>query len=56
MGKYSTNRYANYYMPTDVKDTSLLRQINRLKNDPIRYYEGENEKVSLQPIKAVRLG
>jgi hypothetical protein len=47
------NRYYDLY--TD-KNTSFERQIMRLEHDPIRYYEGTNENVSIKTIKAVRLG
>jgi hypothetical protein len=47
------NRYYDLY--TD-KNTIFERQIQRLQNDPIRYYDGANEKVSNISIKGVRLG
>jgi hypothetical protein len=49
-------RLNRYYVPYSENNTSLERQITRLKHDPIRYCDGENERVALQPIKAVRLG
>lgn len=51
--KSRLNRYYDLY--TD-KNTSFERQIARLTHDPIRYCDGENERVALRPIKAVRLG
>jgi hypothetical protein len=50
------SRLNGYYVPYSENNTSLERQIMRLEHDPIRYYEGTNEKVSIRPIKAVRLG
>jgi hypothetical protein len=47
------NRYYDLY--TD-KNTIFERQIQRLLNDPIRYYDGANENVSKITIKGVRLG
>jgi hypothetical protein len=46
------NRYYDLYSD---KYSSFERQIMRLEHDPIRYYDGENEKVSIRPIKAGRL-
>jgi hypothetical protein len=51
--KSRLNRYYDLY--TD-KNTIFERQIQRLQHDPIRYYDGSNEKVSNISIKAVRLG
>jgi hypothetical protein len=51
--KSRLNRYYDLY--TD-KNTKFERQIQRLQNDPIRYYDGANEKVSDISIKGVRLG
>jgi hypothetical protein len=51
--KSRLNRYYDLYAD---KNTIFERQIMRLNQDPIRYYEGTNEKVSIRPIKAVRLG
>jgi hypothetical protein len=51
--KARLNRYYDLY--TD-KNTIFERQIQRLQNDPIRYYDGANEKVSNISIKGVRLG
>jgi hypothetical protein len=51
--KQSINRYYDLY--TD-KNTIFERQIQRLLNDPISYYDGANEKVSNISIKGVRLG
>lgn len=50
------SRLNRYYDPYTENNTPFERQIQRLKHDPIRYYDGANEKVSLRPIKAVRLG
>lgn len=44
-----------YYAPTTRNNTLIERQIKRLKHDPIRYYEGANEKVSNISVKGVRL-
>jgi hypothetical protein len=49
-------RLNRYYVPYSENNTSFERQITRLKHDPIRLYDGENERVALRPIKAVRLG
>lgn len=49
-------RLNRYYVPYPENNTSFERQIARLKHDPIRYCDGENERVELRPIKAVRLG
>jgi hypothetical protein len=49
-------RLNRYYVPYSENNTSLERQIQRLQNDPIRYYDGANEKVSNISIKGVRLG
>jgi hypothetical protein len=51
--KHRLNRY--YYLNYEF-NTLFERQIQRLQNDPIRYYDGANEKVSNIPIKGVRLG
>jgi hypothetical protein len=51
--KQRLNRYYDLYSD---KYSGFERQIMRLEHDPIRYYEGTNEKVSIRPIKAVRLG
>jgi hypothetical protein len=51
--KSRLNRYYDLY--TD-KNTIFERQIQRLQNDPIRYYDGANDKVSNISIKGVRLG
>jgi hypothetical protein len=53
LSKSRLNRYYDLY--TD-KNTIFERQIQRLQNDPIRYYDGANEKVSNISIKGVRLG
>jgi hypothetical protein len=50
--KSRLNRYYDLYSD---KYSSFERQIMRLEHDPIRYYDGENEKVSIRPIKAGRL-
>jgi hypothetical protein len=50
------SRHNRYYDLYSDKYSSFERQIMRLEHDPIRYYEGTNEKVSIRPIKAVRLG
>jgi hypothetical protein len=51
--KSRLNRYYDLYAD---KNTIFERQIQRLQNDPIRYYDGSNEKVSNISIKGVRLG
>jgi hypothetical protein len=51
--KHRLNRY--YYLNLEF-NTLFERQIQRLQNDPIRYYDGANEKVSNISIKGVRLG
>jgi hypothetical protein len=53
LGKYSTNPYKLYYASIDLKNTSFERQINRLQHDPIRFYDGNNEEISIKTIKAV---
>jgi hypothetical protein len=50
------SRLNRYYDLCLKNNTSLERQIARLTHDPIRYCDGENERVALRPIKAVRLG
>jgi hypothetical protein len=49
-------RLNRYYVPYSDKNTIFERQIQRLQNDPIRYYDGANENVSNISIKGVRLG
>jgi hypothetical protein len=51
--KQPINRYYDLYAD---KNTIFERQIMRLNQDPIRYYDGANEKVSNISIKGVRLG
>jgi hypothetical protein len=51
--KHRLNRY--YYLNYNF-NTLIERQIQRFQNDPIRYYDGANEKVSNISVKAVRLG
>jgi hypothetical protein len=50
------SRLNRYYELYEDKYTQFERQIQRLQNDPIRYYDGANEKVSNISIKGVRLG
>ncbi|MDR7001617.1 putative ABC-type transport system involved in lysophospholipase L1 biosynthesis ATPase subunit [Neobacillus niacini] len=45
-----------YYAQQSEKNTLVERQIERLQHDPIRLCDGENERVSLRPIKAVKPG
>jgi hypothetical protein len=51
--KSRLNRYYDLY--TENK-TSFEKNIERLNQDPIRYYGGANENVSIISIKGVRLG
>jgi hypothetical protein len=55
LGKFSTKRYSLYYATIYPKYTSFEREVERLQHDPIRYYDGTNENVSIKTIKAVRL-
>ena len=48
-------RLNRYYVPYSENNTSFERQITRFIHDPIRYCDGENERVAIRPIKAVRL-
>ncbi|MEH7246515.1 hypothetical protein V7114_06920 [Neobacillus niacini] len=47
--------YIQYARNSEIK-TSFERQIERIQQDPIRFLEGENDRVSLRTVKAVRLG
>jgi hypothetical protein len=51
--KSRLNRYYDLYAD---KNTIFERQFARLNQDPIRYYDGANERVSNISIKGVRLG
>jgi hypothetical protein len=50
------SRLNRYYVPYSENNTSFERQITRLKHNPIRLCDGENERVALRPIKWARLG
>jgi hypothetical protein len=56
LGKFRMNRYGLYYASIYLKNTPIDRQIERYLQDPIRLYEGTNEKVSNISIKGRRLG
>jgi hypothetical protein len=56
LGKFLTNRYTLYYATIYPKYTSFERELERLMHDPIRLCDGNNENISIKPIKAVRLG
>jgi hypothetical protein len=45
-----------YYDPFTNINPQYIRQIKRYNHDPIRYYEGSNENVSIKTIKVRRLG
>jgi hypothetical protein len=50
------SRLYTYYAQQSENKSSFERQIERLQHDPIRYYDGTNENVSIKTIKGRRLG